>query len=105
MASGTGNSFVGTPFSANNSSILSAAYPHGIPGGMNSHISSIESVGSTPTAVPYTFSLMGGRRRSRGRRTGRKSKSIHRRSSMRKCSTRIRGRGRGRSSRYRRYAR
>ena len=132
MASGTGNSFVGIPSSADNSSILSAAYPHGTPGGMNSHISSIESVGSTPTSVPYTFPLMGGRRRPKVGRTAkrqtgrslgmipgrnvrsvgirtirRRRQTLQMRGNVRKCkcirSTRIRGRGR--SSRYRRYAR
>lgn len=100
MASGTGNSFIHHGLS-NNASLLSAAYPHGMPSGMNLPISQLESVGMTQSAAPYTFAYMG---HSGGRRRLNKSKSKNLRKQKRRLtrshSTSLKRRHTRRSRRY-----
>lgn len=100
MASGTGNSFIHHgSVTSSNASLLSAAYPHGMPSGMNLPISQLESVGGTPPATPYTFASMGG-----GRRRLNKSKSKNLRKQKRRLtrshSTSLKRRHTHRSRRY-----
>jgi hypothetical protein len=82
MASGTGNSFT-SHGSGSSGSLLSAAYPHGTPSGMNEPISQLESIGMTPSAAPYTFAMGGGRRRLS------KTRRMHSRMHLRKQKRRL----------------